>query len=933
MSLSEASNVDAPPAVSNGHPADPIRHGTVPTVTTGDERTTGSFLFTDVEGSTRRWEQFPVAMVEALQRHDALLSEIAERLGGRTIHRSGDGMIAAFDEPADAMAAAVTAQRAIRDADWSAVDGLAVRMGVHTGDVLVHDGEMFGWALNFGSRFTAIGHGGQILVSEAAADAAAGSLPASFDLQLLGTRRLRDIARPTQVFQLVAPGLDAGFPRLRDSVPAVTTVARPTRLVGREAEVTSVLAHVGPGRVVSVVGPPGVGASQMAREVAHCTADRFAFGLRYCDISGVPVGQVPDALATALSVTVRAGESVVDIVVERIAQHPMLLLLDGVDRVDPGVSELVRTVVNRAPESAVLCAGQLSLRVDGEIVHRVGPLAGPAAVELFEHCAADHGVGLDDPAGAARLCDLVDNVPLAIEVLAAGLVRYDVASLIAMFEQRRLPDSVRSDPALRATLDAVNVGIDGLSDDATDMLAGATVFPGPFERAWFGPVCGSTGSGADADAVLDMLVERSLVHVDRVDGIPRFRVLATVADAVSARSEHAGRRRAERRFVDHVLAFCRDAATGLRGPEETLWVRRLDRNFDAIRVAFERCLMAGDLDRSAGIATVLWDYGFMRLRDEYFRWTDRVIDRFDTPDGSPPPELGAVFGVAALGAWIRGDLDRAGSMAARAIAMETEHDLDFDLPARLALMSSMVYSGTTDVDLELFGELAAHQRRQPDLYFHVNVDTQNSIMATWLGDSEGGERRAIRALGTARTSGNPSSIAFALWAAGAAIIPTDPLRAESLLAEALETARGCENGWVTSLVQLTLASQRRRTTGAIHATPILIELIAMLDRAGNRSQLWATLRLTALVLGDLDVDELAVQVDSVVSAAGMAMPPLPADARDLELQRRRLAERHPEPWRRRAAALASTWDLATTVARVDAALRSALEGTYPAPTA
>lgn len=908
----------------------PERTGTVPIVTTGDARTTGSFLFTDVEGSTRRWEQFPLAMVDALQRHDALLTGVAERFGGRTIHRSGDGMIAAFDEPADAIAAAVTAQRAIREIDWSAVDDLSVRMGVHTGDVLVHDGEMFGWALNFGSRFTAIGHGGQILVSEAAADAVAGSLPAAFELQLLGTRRLRDIARPTQVFQLAAPGLDISFPRLRDSVPAVTTVARPTRLIGRDTDIRSVLGRIEPGRVVSVVGPPGGGAGQVAREVAHCAADRFAFGLRYFDISRVPVGQVADSLATALGVTVRAGESVVDVVVERIAQHPMLLLFDGVDRVDPTVSELVEVVVTRAPETAVLCTGQHPLRVDGEIVHRVGPLLRRDALELFERHAADHGATLDDPADAAKLCDLVDNVPLAIEVLAANIVRYDVASLISMLERRQLPDSLRSDPALRATLDAVHVGIDGLSGDAAEMLADATVFPGPFERLWFGEVCGQPGS--DADAVLDELVERSLVHVDRVDGVPRFRVLTTVADAVGARSDPARRRGAERRFVDHVSEFCRDAAAGLRGPEETLWVRRLDRNFDAIRVAFERCLTADDLDRSAGIATVLWDYGFMRLRDEYFRWTDRVIERFDAPDGSTPPELGAAFGVAALGAWIRDDLDRAESMAARGMALETELGLDFDLPARLALMSAMVYSGTTDIDLELFGEMAAHQRRQPELYFHVNVETQNSIMATWLGDIEGAERRAIRALRTARTSGNPSSIAFALWAAGAAIIPTDPLRAESLLAEALETARECRNGWVTSLVQLTLASQRRRTTGAIHATPLLLELIELLDRAGHRSQLWAALRLASLVLGDLGEDELAVQIDGVVSAAGMAMPPLPADARDLEQQRERLAELHPEPWRRRAAALASAWDVATTVSTVDAALRWALEDTYPGPT-
>jgi len=899
-------------------------------VTSGDARTTGSFLFTDLEGSTRRWEQFPQAMADALQRHDEVLADVAERLGGQIIHRSGDGMIASFDAPVDAVAAAVTAQRELCEIDWSAVDGLSARMGVHTGEVLVRDGDMFGWALNFGARFTALGHGGQILVSEAAATAVADTTPAAFGLQFVGTRRLRDIARPAPVFQLTAPGLEREFPELRDSVPAATTVARPARLIGRDADIAEVTAGVTPGRAVSVVGPPGVGTSQVAGEAAHRAADRFAFGLQFCDLGRVPVGTAADAVATALGVTVRAGESAEDAVVDWLAQHEMLLLLDGVDRSDASVSSLVAAVVTRARGTAVLCAGQHALHLDDETVHRIGPLSHDDAVELFVERATAAGVVLDDRSDAAVLCRLVDNVPLAIEVVAASLARYDPSSLKDMLERRPLPDSLRSDPGLRATLDALRLGIDGLSDDAAEMLAAATIFPGPFERTSFAAVCGRPG--VDADTVLDELVERSLVHADRSDGVLRFSVLATVAHAVSGRFEIDRREEAATRFVDHMLTFCRDAAAGLRGSDESRWARRLDRDFDAVRVAFEACLSAGDLERSATIATVLWDYGFMRLRDEYFRWTDRVIEKFDAPDVSAPPELGPAFGVAALGAWIRDDLDRAESMAGRAIAMETAHGLEFDLPARLALMSAMVYSGTREVDLALFGELAAHQRSRPELYFHVNVDTQNSIMATWLGDSEGAERRAIRALGTARSSGNPSSIAFALWAAGAAIIPSDPLRAESLLAEALETARSCGNGWVTGLVQMTLASQRRRTSGPIDAAPLLIELIELLERTGHRSQLWATLRLAGLVLGDLGRDELAVQIDAVVSAAGMAMPPLPADGRDMEAQRDRLAEQHPAGWRLRTAALASTWTVATVVATVAAGLRSVLDEAYPAPT-
>jgi hypothetical protein len=274
------------------------------------------------------------------------------------------------------------------------------------------------------------------------------------------------------------------------------------------------------------------------------------------------------------------------------------------------------------------------------------------------------------------------------------------------------------------------------------------------------------------------------------------------------------------------------------------------------------------------------------------------------------------IGVAALGAWIRDDLDDAYEWSKRALRLERELDLAFDLPARLALINATVYSGDGAAPPEIFAEQAEYQRSRPELYFHVNVATQTSVMSTWLGDRAAAERRALRAVTLARQSRNPSSLAYALWALGSAIEEDDPLRAESLLGTALEIARNVHNGWITALVQMSLASLRRRVSSPIDAVPLLLDQLDLLWKAGNRSHLWATIRLCSLVAGDLGDDELAFGLDASVAAASLAMPALPADAAALRAQDERIRAHHPPEWLERTSAISATWDLDTIVATI-----------------
>jgi predicted ATPase len=795
-------------------------------------------------------------------------------------------------------------------------------MCIHVGDVVLRDGEPFGWALNFGARLNAIGHGGQVLLSAAAVEALADELRGTAGCDSLGSHRLRDIVQPAEVFQLSAPGLARHFPPLRGTVRPVALVELAHRLVGRERDVSDVEQLLGDHRLVTIVGPPGIGASRVATAAANRVASQHAHGVQHADLSGISPQRMSDAIATALGVGRRPGSSVEQSLVEWLAEHDVLLVLEHIERGVETIARLLRPALAQAPGLRVLCTSLRPLDLDGERVRRLDPLQLDDAVELFIQCAqSSSGVATDSPELRA-LCERLDRMPLSIEIVASGTVAYSVDELAEMLNRREFPETSNGDASMQSLTAACDVAIDGLDPDRRSMLEAATIFSGPFDRSAFAVVCAPDSDGPDAHAALTDLVTRSLIHVERGSGPDQYRLLHHLADAVRDRADRAALEAANDRFTDLMVQLVDDASAGLRGPDEQLWDRRLSRHFGNVRTAFGRCIRLGDAARATAIAVPMWEYGFMRFNDECFRWAERVVATFTGRDQEAL--VAPAIGVAALGAWIRDDLDSAHEWSSRALRLERELDLEFDLPARLALINATVYSGAGAPPPEIFAEQADYQRARPELYFHVNVATQTSVMSTWLGDREAAERRALRAVTLARQSRNPSSLAYALWALGSAIEGDDPLRAESLLGTALETAREVQNGWVTALVQMSLASLRRQVGAAIDAVPLLIDQLDLLWRTGQRSHLWAAIRLCSLVAGDLGNDELAHGLESSVARAGLVMPALPADAAALRVQRERIREDHPPEWIERTEAIAATWDIDTIVGMIRADFNRAL---------
>jgi hypothetical protein len=259
-----------------------------------------TFLFTDIEGSTRRWEADPDAMRTALDTHNRVLREAVAANDGQVFNYTGDGMCAVFASPRSAVDAAIAAQRLLE---------LPVRMGVATGEAELRGDDYFGTVLNRTARVMAAGHGGQVLL-----DGATASLISDVDLISLGPRRLRDIAKPVDVFQVRADGLPTEFPPLKTVDPTPGNLRPPTTsLVGREADLAELQTALKAHRLVTLTGVGGVGKTRLALELAARSASTFQDGVFVIELAAVgDPAALPDAVATALGITQQPGLSVAD---------------------------------------------------------------------------------------------------------------------------------------------------------------------------------------------------------------------------------------------------------------------------------------------------------------------------------------------------------------------------------------------------------------------------------------------------------------------------------------------------------------------------------------------------------------------------------------------------------------------------------------------
>lgn len=536
---------------------------------------TVTLLFTDIEGSTHRWESHRPAMEAALARHDTLMREAIEAHGGYVFKTIGDAFCASFAHASNAISACISAQRALCAEDFSAVGGIRVRCALHTGEAVERDLDYFGPTVNRAARLMSIGHGGQVLISSATRDLAYDDLPDGATLVDLGLRRLHDLTEPEHVWQLNFAGLPVDFPSLLslEALPNNLPIQR-SSFVGREADAAKVKELLERHRLVTLVGSGGIGKTRLAIQAAAELLHRYPDGVWFVDLA--PIGDpelVASVVAQAIGMNQQQGRRIDEAIAHWLRREKLLLIFDNCEHVIEPVAALAAAILATAQEVRIVATSRQGLDISGEAVYRLASLAVPAevsgltrddalpygAVALFvdrAHGADTRFVLTNETAPiVAEICRRLDGIALAIELAAARVKVLSIPNLAQRLNERfkLLTGGSRDVLPRQKTLTAlIDWSYDLLTPLEQVLFTRLGVFAGGFGLDAATVVC--SGGKVDEPDILDLLsslTDKSLVVADTSGETERYRLLESTAAyaleklAVSGEHERMTRRHAE----------------------------------------------------------------------------------------------------------------------------------------------------------------------------------------------------------------------------------------------------------------------------------------------------------------------------------------------------------------------------------------------------
>jgi predicted ATPase len=818
-----------------------------------------TFLFTDVEGSTRRWEADADGMRAALAAHDEVLHQAIEAHGGWLFKHTGDGVCAAFASPTSAVDAAVAAQRALE---------LPVRMGVATGEAQLRDRDYFGAVLNRAARVMAAGHGGQILLAESTA-----GLLSGVDLVDLGPRRLRDLPTAVGLFQVRAAGLRTDFPPLRalDVSPGNLRAAT-TSFIGRESEVAELQAAVKAHRLVTLTGVGGVGKTRLALEVAERLRDEFPDGVWFFELAAVAdPAMVPDAVAAVLGITQQPDKSVSESVAAALEGRVRLLVLDNCEHVRDAAADLVEAILAHSATVNILATSREGLGVADEQLWLVPSLdvgAGidSAAVSLFVERA--HSVAFrfsvaspGEAAAVVEICRRLDGIPLAIELAASRM-----AAMTAIEVRDRLDHRFRLLVGSRRGLErhqtlrhAIQWSYDLLADAEKALLDRCSVFAGGFDLESACAVLGSDDDYAVLD-LLDALVRKSLLVAYRSAGRTRFSMLETIRQFAEEQLVHDGE--AEEARAAHARYFAGREADVLalwdspRQHEAYDWFTVELAN---LRTAFRWAADHGDLDAAAAIASYAGLLAFLVDNYEPIAWAEELIEPAHAVDH---PRLAFLY-VFASQCYLAGRSEAAVgySDSAQTILRSGRGEVPFGLEGML----SGVYlaMGQPEQSVEW---CRAQLARGRDTHALTRVALVFALMFAGHGDEA--RAAATGLIDAAEATHNPWALSFALFAYGCAFSDTDSVRALDAVRRGLVIAQATGNRYTETVLAGAVARLEAEHGDTASAFDHLTLAIRNSHDAGNTT----TVRTALAVLAAL-FDRLA-RYETAATIAAFAFNPL-----------------------------------------------------------
>ena len=721
---------------------------------------TVSFLFTDVEGSTRLWDRAPEAMRQALVRHDDILRSAIVAGGGFVFSTAGDAFSAAFHTPGQAVAAGLEAQRALGLEAWPEGVEVRVRMGVHVGTAHERDGDYFGASVNRAARLTGLAHGGQVLVSLAVEELVRDDLPDGVGLVSLGEHELRGLSRAESVFQLTGDGLESEFSPLRSSVEPLGNLPVPvTSFVGRSDDLKRLAAEIVDSRtrLLTLTGVGGVGKTRLAIELGWQLADEFPDGVWLAELAPVTdeeavVATVADALDIPPQPLMTMTEAILDVLHSR----RLLVIADNCEHLLGPVAALVSQVVHACSNVTVLATSREPLGVEGENVRSVRSLdVTLEGVELFcdRARAADGAFELgDDREVVEGLCERLDGIPLAIELAAARVRSLAPSALAERLEDRfrllragRRGGGLERHRTLRAT---VEWSYRMLDVDERLLFDRLSVFAGTFDLEAAEAVCADAEQIDELDVVdlLAGLVDKSLVVAERAEHGNRYRLLETLRRYGEEQLEGRGELAQTRdRHLAHYLDVLKTAQALFEGNENQRGRTTFEAEWSNVRAAIDWALAAGGPDAVDQLISSTSVYASFDLRREHGVWANKAM-------GSTSLTVG-VFAAAAFWAHNDGDFEGAVRLAEEGLARAPSPSHPSTAPCWHALEAGHFMAGRlTDAEDAAHSYAQAAAMARP---FEASMAAMDqAYQAAIRGDVEVADEHVRRARDLASTLAN-----------------------------------------------------------------------------------------------------------------------------------------------------------------------------------
>jgi predicted ATPase/class 3 adenylate cyclase len=838
-----------------------------------------TFLFTDIEGSTKLAQQHPDAMPALLARHHEILHQYIDAQNGYVFQVIGDAFCVAFSSAIDALNAALDAQRCLQNESWSPAP-VKVRMGIHTGTAQINDNQQYSGYATLAStqRIMSAGHGGQILLSGATRELVRDMLPEETELLDLGEKRLKDLLRPEHLYQLNASELPSTFPPLKTLDAFLNNLPiQLTTFIGREHEMAEVKQALNDRRLVTLTGSGGTGKTRLSLQVAAELLEKFEHGVWFVELAPLTDPElIPQTILSAIGIQEHPGKPPIEVLKEYLHEKKTLILLDNCEHLIEASARVVHTLLNAAPKIRILASSREALGVKGELSYPVPSLSLPdikhlpaieqlsqyEAVRLFIDRASlvvlHFVVDRISAPFIAQICYRLDGIPLAIELAAARVKVMSVEQISRRLDDRfrLLTGGARTSLPRQQTLRAlIDWSYDLLSESERRLLCRLSVFAGSWTLEAAEEVC--AGDGIEAYEVLEVLtqlVNKSLVVLAEhsQSGETRYRILETIRQYAREKLLEAGGGDVVRdKHLSYFVKLVEQAEPELYRSNQVFWMNKLDDEIDNLRMAMEWAI-ANDVELGLRIATIPWRFWQGR---SYFQeeedWLKRLLEQYKITNALHAQALT----IHSSCRFRQGDISAAIALAKQSLEMART------LSDKQAEALSLSFLGATIAVQGNIGEATPLIEQALAIYRSLGDKIGQADTTEWLAFNNNDIERSIaytkESLELARELGDLSGIVSHLcWLSRLVFWMGDFTSAIAWLDEALSIARQLGDQGGEIYVNSTYGELSHWQGNYPQAIAYFENAIQLCQKLGEQYQgLWAQLKLAYTVLRQGDIQQ------------------------------------------------------------------------------